>query len=170
MIFSRRELLQASFRRGARRRRTGVGSGHAHASHPHSGEELPVIGMGTWRTFDTSERAALVQVVRTLFEAGGRVIDSSPMYGRSETTVGEVLEDLGETKRAFLASKVWTTGREEGIAQMRESIRRMGRVDLMQIHNLIDWRTHLATLRSWKDTERSGTGASPTTRSPRSRR
>ena len=153
MILSRRELLQAGVSAAA----LAVGgpvsaAGMRTRPIPRSSEELPVIGMGTWRTFDTSERAALVQVVRTLFEAGGRVIDSSPMYGRSETTVGEVLEDLGERKRAFLASKVWTTGREEGIAQMRESIRRMGRVDLMQIHNLLDWRTHLATLRSWKET------------------
>jgi diketogulonate reductase-like aldo/keto reductase len=118
---------------------------------PRTGEELPVVGMGTWRTFDTSERTALLEVMRTLLDAGGKVVDSSPMYGRSETTVGEVLRDLGAEKRAFLASKVWTSGKEEGIAQMRESIRRMGRVDLMQIHNLLDWRTHLPTLRSWKE-------------------
>jgi len=118
---------------------------------PRSGEELPVIGMGTWRTFDTSERTALIEVVRALLDAGGKAIDSSPMYGRSETTVGEVLRELGATWRAFLATKVWTSGREDGIAQMRESIARMGRVDLMQIHNLVDWRTHAKTLRSWKE-------------------
>ena len=118
---------------------------------PRTGEQLPVVGMGTWRTFDTSERTALVEVMRTLLDAGGKVVDSSPMYGRSETTVGEVLRELGAEKRAFLAGKVWTSGKEEGIAQMRESIRRMGRVDLMQIHNLLDWRTHLPTLRSWKE-------------------
>ena len=137
MILSRRELLQAGVSATALAVGGPVPAGMRTRPIPRSGEELPVIGMGTWRTFDTSERAALVQVVRTLFEAGGRVIDSSPMYGRSETTVGEVLEDLGEKKRAFLASKVWTSGRDEGIAQMRESIRRMGRVDLMQIHNLV---------------------------------
>jgi len=125
MILSRRQLLQAGVSGAA----LVVGgpvsaAGMRTRPIPSTGEQLPVIGMGTWRTFDTSERAALVQVVRTLFEAGGRVIDSSPMYGRSETTVGEVLEDLGEKKRAFLASKVWTSGKEEGIAQMRESIRR----------------------------------------------
>ena len=118
---------------------------------PRTGEQLPVIGMGTWRTFDTPERTALVEVVRTLLDGGGALIDSSPMYGRSETTVGEVLRDLSAEKRAFLATKVWTSGKEEGAAQMRESARRMGRVDLMQIHNLLDWRTHLATLRSWKE-------------------
>jgi diketogulonate reductase-like aldo/keto reductase len=118
---------------------------------PRTGEQVPVIGMGTWRTFDTGERSALVTVARTLLDAGGTVIDSSPMYGRSETTVGEVLRDLGGGKRAFLATKVWTSGREEGVAQMRESIEKMGRVDLMQIHNLLDWRTHLPTLRAWKE-------------------
>ena len=118
---------------------------------PRTGETLPVIGMGTWRTFDTAERTALVDVVRTLFDGGGALIDSSPMYGRSETTVGEVLRDLKAEKRAFLATKVWTSGKEEGIAQMRESMRRMGRVDLMQIHNLLDWRTHLPSLRAWKE-------------------
>jgi len=121
MILSRRELLQAGVSAAA----LAVGgpvvaAGMRTRPIPRSGEELPVIGMGTWRTFDTAERAALVEVARTLFGAGGRVIDSSPMYGRSETTVGEVLEDLGEKKRAFLASKVWTTGKDEGIAQMRE--------------------------------------------------
>lgn len=118
---------------------------------PRTREQVPAIGMGTWRTFDTAERTALVEVVRTLLDAGGAVIDSSPMYGRSETTVGEVLRDLGGEKRAFLATKVWTSGKEEGIAQMRESIRKLGRVDLMQIHNLVDWRTHLPTLRAWKE-------------------
>ena len=152
MILSRRELLQAGVSAAALAVGGPVVAGMRTRPIPRSGEELPVIGMGTWRTFDTAERAALVQVVRTLFGAGGRVIDSSPMYGRSETTVGEVLEDLGEKKRAFLASKVWTSGKDEGISQMRESIRRMGRVDLMQIHNLVDWRTHVPTLRSWKDT------------------
>jgi diketogulonate reductase-like aldo/keto reductase len=118
---------------------------------PRTGEQLPAIGMGTWRTFDTDERAALVEVMRTFLDAGGSVIDSSPMYGRSESTVGRVLRDLGGAKRAFLATKVWTSGKEEGIAQMRDSIRKMGRVDLMQVHNLVDWRTHLPTLRAWKE-------------------
>jgi len=118
---------------------------------PRTGEQVPAIGMGTWRTFDTAERTALVEVVRTLLDAGGAVIDSSPMYGRSETTVGEVLRDLRGEKRAFLATKVWTSGKEEGIAQMRDSIRKLGNVDLMQIHNLVDWRTHLPTLRAWKE-------------------
>ena len=123
---------------------------------PSTGEQLPVIGMGTWRTFDVGEsddaRKPLREVLRRLFEGGGRVIDSSPMYGRAEQVVGELV-DPGQ--RPFLATKVWTSGREEGIEQMRRSIRLMlprgGRpFDLMQIHNLVDWRTHLPTLRSWK--------------------
>jgi diketogulonate reductase-like aldo/keto reductase len=151
MTLSRRDLLRAAAA-------SALASGGAMGADrmrmrpiPRTGEELPAIGMGTWRTFDTAERTALVDVARTLLDAGGAVIDSSPMYGRSETTVGEVLRDLGATRRAFLATKVWTSGKEEGIAQMRESIRKMGRVDLMQIHNLLDWRTHLPTLRAWKD-------------------
>jgi diketogulonate reductase-like aldo/keto reductase len=151
MMLSRRDVLRAAAAgalagggtMGAERMRT--------RAIPRTGEQVPAIGMGTWRTFDTAERTALVDVVRTLLDAGGAVIDSSPMYGRSETTVGEVLRDLRAEKRAFLATKVWTSGKEEGIAQMRESIRRMGRVDLMQIHNLLDWRTHLPTLRAWKE-------------------
>jgi diketogulonate reductase-like aldo/keto reductase len=152
MILSRRELLRTGVSTAA------LAAGGALAAErmrtrkiPRSGEELPVIGMGTWRTFDTSERSALVEVVRTLLDAGGKTIDSSPMYGRSETTVGEVLRELGATGRAFLATKVWTRGRDEGIAQMRESIARMGRADLMEIHNLVDWRTQVKTLRSWKE-------------------
>jgi diketogulonate reductase-like aldo/keto reductase len=118
---------------------------------PRSGELIPVIGMGTWQTFDTDERKGVVEVTRALLDGGGRVIDSSPMYGQSEGAVGDVLRTLGSTKTAFLATKVWTSGREAGVTQMQQSIARMGRVDLMQVHNLIDWRTHLATLRAWKE-------------------
>jgi aryl-alcohol dehydrogenase-like predicted oxidoreductase len=119
---------------------------------PRTGEQLPAIGMGTWRTFDVGEgdRAPLREVLRRLFDAGGRVIDSSPMYGRAEQVVGELLPP---SPRPFFATKVWTSGRDAGIRQMRQSIKllRTDRIDLMQIHNLVDWRTHLATLRAWKD-------------------
>jgi diketogulonate reductase-like aldo/keto reductase len=118
---------------------------------PRGAESLPVIGMGTWQTFDTDDRKAVVEVTRALFDGGGRVIDSSPMYGQSETTVGDVLRTLGASKTSFLATKVWTSGREAGLAQMEQSIARMGRVDLMQVHNLVDWRTHIPTLRAWKE-------------------
>jgi aryl-alcohol dehydrogenase-like predicted oxidoreductase len=126
---------------------------------PSSGEALPALGLGTWRTFDVgdsdAERAPLREVLRRLFAAGGRVIDSSPMYGRAESVVGDLLRGTPEHGNAFIATKVWTTGRAEGIAEMEESERRMGgRIDLMQVHNLVDWRTHLPTLREWKSTGR----------------
>jgi aryl-alcohol dehydrogenase-like predicted oxidoreductase len=127
---------------------------------PRTGERLPVIGLGTWQTFnvgtDAKERAPLKDVLKRFLDAGGRVIDSSPMYDRAETVVGDLLESLGKSSTAFLASKVWTMGRAEGEQQMRTSIQRMGRgrMDLMQVHNLVDVRTHLATLREWQEAER----------------
>jgi aryl-alcohol dehydrogenase-like predicted oxidoreductase len=123
---------------------------------PASGELLPVIGMGTSRTFDVGgdagARADLGAVVRTFFDEGGTVIDSSPMYGRSESVVGDLLAATGNRDRVFAASKVWTYGRASGIAQMEQSLRRMGVavMDLMQIHNLRDWEVHLPVLREWK--------------------
>lgn len=123
---------------------------------PSSGESLPVIGVGTWQTFDVgpgkAERAPLKETLQVLFAAGGSVIDSSPMYGRSEEVAGDLLAELHAHDRAFVATKVWTRGREEGIRQMRRSMQllRDQRIELMQIHNLVDWRTHLDTLRAWK--------------------
>jgi aryl-alcohol dehydrogenase-like predicted oxidoreductase len=123
---------------------------------PSSGEALPVIGCGTWRTFDVGDdvarRRELTEVLRVLFAAGGSVIDSSPMYGTSEAVAGALLADMHARDQAFIATKVWTDGREAGIAQMEASMRffRTPRIDLMQIHNLLDWRTQLATLREWK--------------------
>lgn len=123
---------------------------------PSSGAPLPVVGCGTWQTFDIgaspAERAQRAEVLRTLFAAGGSVIDSSPMYGRSEGVVGDLLAESGDRARAFVATKVWTRGRAEGIAQMQRSMSllRVDRIDLMQVHNLVDWRTHLQTLRAWK--------------------
>lgn len=123
---------------------------------PASGEALPVIGVGTYQGFDVApgspEYARLPGVLETLFAAGGSVIDSSPMYGRAEATTGELLAAAGSRKKAFVATKVWTRGRAEGVRQMEESLRllRADSIDLMQVHNLVDWRTHLATLREWK--------------------
>jgi diketogulonate reductase-like aldo/keto reductase len=123
---------------------------------PSSGEDLPVIGLGTWRGFDVggdpAARAQLTGVLQALLDAGGRVIDSSPMYGSSEEVTGDLLAALGGHDRAFLATKVWTTGREAGIAQMERSMRllRDDRIELLQVHNLQDWQTHLDTLRGWK--------------------
>jgi aryl-alcohol dehydrogenase-like predicted oxidoreductase len=121
-----------------------------------SGEELPVVGLGTWQTFDvgsgTSERAQLREVLRTFVELGGRLVDSSPMYGRSEQVVGDLSAELGLGGRLFLATKVWTHGKQSGIEQMEASMRKLrtGRIDLMQVHNLLDVEQHLATLAEWK--------------------
>lgn len=123
---------------------------------PSSGLDVPVIGLGTWRGFDVgadaSKRAQLRGVLQALFDAGGCVIDSSPMYGTSESVAGDLLAAAGLQARAFVATKVWTEGREAGIAQMAASMRKLRdeRIELMQIHNLVDWRTHLQTLRAWK--------------------
>jgi len=124
---------------------------------PSSGEMMPVIGLGTWRAFDVgtdeTTRLPLREVLQILLDAGGRIIDSSPMYGRAEAVTGDLLAKLAARLRAFLATKVWTTGRERGIEQMRRSAQllRNETIDLMQIHNLVDWRTHLASLRRMKD-------------------
>lgn len=123
---------------------------------PGSGESLPVMGMGSSRTFDTSSTAsnlaALTDVMRAFFAGQGSLVDSSPMYGAAETVLGEVLAELGHPKRLFAATKVWTDGREAGIEQMRESSALMGVAvfDLMQVHNLRDWKIHLDTLQNWK--------------------
>jgi len=123
---------------------------------PSTGQDLPVVGCGTWQTFDVgdspAERAPRTEVLKVLFEAGGSVIDSSPMYGRAEGVVGDLLAEAGTRDKAFLATKVWTQGHEAGIAQMTESLRRFrtDHVELMQIHNMVDWRVHLPTLRAWK--------------------
>src|SRR5262245_46839568 len=124
---------------------------------PSSKEPLPIVGLGTWQTFDVgADREALDQrkeVLRILFEAGGRVIDSSPMYGRAEEVVGTLLEEMGARDKAFVATKVWTSGESAGIKQMQASSAKLRTrtIDLMQIHNLVDWRTHLRTLRAWKE-------------------
>lgn len=123
---------------------------------PSTGEPLPVVGCGTYMGFDrapgTPQFAPLTEVLAALFAAGGSVVDSSPMYGKAEAAVGRVLDEAGRREEAFLATKVWTTGRAAGIRQMEESFRllRTGQVDLMQVHNLVDWQNHLATLRQWK--------------------
>jgi diketogulonate reductase-like aldo/keto reductase len=127
---------------------------------PSSGESIPAIGLGTWRTFDVgpsaAEREPLGEVLRRFVELGGRVIDSSPMYGTAESVAGDLAAEQGVTERLFLATKVWTSGREAGIAQMEQSLGRLRgrRLDLLQIHNLLDWKTHLRTLREWKQAGR----------------
>jgi diketogulonate reductase-like aldo/keto reductase len=124
---------------------------------PSSNEKIPAIGLGTWQTFDAgeneSERAPLRQVLKTLVENGGSVIDSSPMYGNSEKVVGDLSTELNINDKLFVATKVWTTGKEAGIRQMNDSLAllKRNRIDLMQIHNLVDWEVHYKTLRRWKD-------------------
>jgi diketogulonate reductase-like aldo/keto reductase len=120
-------------------------------------ESLPVVGLGTWKAFDVgpsrAARAPLEAAVGELAASGGRVVDSSPMYGRAEEVVGEIVEKLGLRPKLFLATKVWTEGRAAGIRQMEESMAklRVETLDLMQIHNLVDVETHLPTLREWKE-------------------
>jgi diketogulonate reductase-like aldo/keto reductase len=119
---------------------------------PSTGGTLPVIGMGTWQTFDVADPAPLEEVLKVFFELGGRLLDSSPMYGRSEQVAGRLIEKLGLGEKFFVATKVWTKGRAEGIQQMEASMAKLGArpIDLMQVHNLVDVATHLDTLRGWK--------------------
>lgn len=124
---------------------------------PSTGEKLPAVGVGTWQTFDVGgpqqARDPLKEVLKILIGRGGRVVDSSPMYGRSEEVVGDLSAELNFNDQLFIATKVWTNGKEAGIRQMEESFRRLRRkkIELMQIHNLTDWQTHLKTLRTWKE-------------------
>jgi diketogulonate reductase-like aldo/keto reductase len=121
-----------------------------------SGETIPVIGLGTWQTFDVSttpeERAPLEEVLGTFAALGGRLIDSSPMYGNSEQVAGDISTKLGLRKKLFVATKVWTNGKAAGISQMEDSMRKLQAdpLDLMQVHNLVDVGTHLDTLSEWK--------------------
>jgi diketogulonate reductase-like aldo/keto reductase len=123
---------------------------------PSSSEKLPVIGLGTWQAFDvdltSDNRRQLGEVLSLFVKLGGRVIDTSPMYGHAEEVIGELTTALGIQDRIFLATKVWTRGKENGIKSMERSMAllRAKKIDLMQVHNLIDVQTHLATLRDWK--------------------
>lgn len=124
---------------------------------PSGNEKIPVIGLGTWQTFNVDnseeERVALRGVLKTLVAKGSSVIDSSPMYGASETVVGDLAAELKIRDKLFLATKVWTSGKEEGIQQMNASFHKMRAktIDLMQVHNLIDVHTHLKNLHEWKE-------------------
>ncbi len=124
---------------------------------PSSREMLPIVGLGTWIQFDVgsskSDRDPLKQVLLKMIEKGGKLIDSSPMYGSAEKVVGDLTEELKIRDKFFYATKVWISGKERGINQMRSSMSKMKRrkMDLMQIHNLVDLQTHLNTLREWKE-------------------
>jgi diketogulonate reductase-like aldo/keto reductase len=123
---------------------------------PGVGETLPVIGLGTWQTFDVGREEAvlsgLADVLQAFFAYGGTLIDSSPMYGASEQVIGDLLNRVGHRDKMFAATKVWTDGEQAGIRQMEDSLQkwRLSRFDLMQIHNLRDWKTHLKTIRAWQ--------------------
>lgn len=127
---------------------------------PSTGEEIPAIGLGTWQVFDADKgetadaaaRAPLREVLAAFSRAGGRMIDSSPMYGSAESVAGDLVAELGLREKLFVATKVWTRGRESGIAQMETSFRRLKvkQMDLMQIHNLLDAGIHTKTLLDWK--------------------
>lgn len=124
---------------------------------PKTGVSVLVIGVGTARAWSVgkrpSDRAPHREILRLLFDAGGSVVDTSPMYGNAETVVGDLLRDLGVGDRAFFATKVWATGKQPGIEQMEKSLRLLhtDHLDLMQVHNLVDTQTHLATLRDWRE-------------------
>ena len=120
---------------------------------PATGENLPPIGLGTWLTFDVTsaaDRAVRGDVMRAFFEGGGRLVDSSPMYGASEETIGAALPPNG--KSMFSATKVWTVGSLAGRRQIENSYRlwKLQRFDLLQVHNFLDYEAHLATLRRFK--------------------
>lgn len=124
---------------------------------PSSGQLLPVVGLGTWQSFDVGnnakDRTRLSEVLTEMKAKGGQVIDSSPMYGSSERVVGDLTSTLDIQDDFFYATKVWTSGKQAGIDQMASSMKKMKReqMDLMQIHNLVDWQTHLKTLRAMKE-------------------
>ncbi len=121
---------------------------------PGKSETLPVVGLGTWQTFDAGpdSYAPIREVLSTLVEQGGSVIDSSPMYGKSEEVVGTLSTELNLNAKLFIATKVWIRGQKQGIGQMNESFAKLkrGKIDLMQIHNLVDWANHMKTLTEWK--------------------
>ena len=116
-----------------------------------------MVGVGTARVFNVSlnqeTRARLTEVLRIMLQAGGRILDTSPMYGAAEPVSGKLIAKMGVRDNIFIATKVWIRGREEGIAQMRRSLSRFSakKIELMQVHNLVDWRTQLKTCREWKE-------------------
>ena len=127
---------------------------------PSSGEKIAAVGMGSWLTFDVAdsphERNVRVKVLKAFFEHGGELIDSSPMYGSSQKTIGLCLDELGLVPDLFAATKVWTPGRWLGVKQMEQAERlwRVSSFDLLQVHNMLSWGSHLETLRAWRKERR----------------
>src|SRR5262245_6321064 len=123
---------------------------------PSTGEDIPAIGLGTWQVFDAggdaAARAPLAEVLKAFVAAGGKMIDSSPMYGSAESVTGDLVAQLGLREKLFMATKVWTHGKDEGLRQMETSFQRMKvkQMDLMQVHNLRDIEIHTRTMRDWK--------------------
>ena len=159
---SRREILRLGAAATGLMLMGGPARGQARLERaiPQTGERLPAVGLGTWQVFDVAgdarELGQARDTLRELVAGGGRVIDSSPMYGSSESVTGQLAAELGVQGTLFVATKVWTSGRQAGIRQMEESMRklRVERLDLMQVHNLVDVETHLATLAEWKAARR----------------
>jgi diketogulonate reductase-like aldo/keto reductase len=124
---------------------------------PSSGEDIPVIGLGTYKVFDVAGSREEISVRRAivdmLADAGGSVLDTSPMYNRSEEVIGKIIASGSERRNLFLATKVWTNGRDAGIDQMSRSATLMKTdvIDLMQVHNLRDTDVHMATIRNWQE-------------------
>ncbi len=127
---------------------------------PSTGEDIPAIGLGTWQVFDAGNdaaaRAPLRETLSAFVKAGGKMIDSSPMYGSAESVAGDLVAELGLRDKLFVATKVWTRGREDGMREMETSFRRLKvkQMDLMQIHNLLDVDVHTKTLLDWKSKNR----------------
>ena len=159
--YSRRQFLKTS---GAASLMVSLAPGFSLAAEsavikktiPSSGERLSVIGLGTSRTFDVDSDNAvtspLMEVIQAFFDNGGQLIDSSPMYGSAEAVTGALMKQVKNKRDIFTATKVWINGKREGIEQMERSMQRLGveQIDLMQIHNLRDWKTHIDTLVDWK--------------------
>ena len=127
---------------------------------PSTREPLPIIGVGTWQTFDvgaaSAARTPLREVLKLMTQSGRGVVDSSPMYGTSESVAGDLVAELGTREQLFMATKVWTSGRDAGLRQMETSFKRLRvtQMDLMQVHNLVDVDTHTNTLQDWKAKKR----------------
>ncbi|WP_291986851.1 aldo/keto reductase [Candidatus Accumulibacter sp. ACC007] len=162
VVYGRRALLKAIAASGAAVAGSVLGApsgtpegGLLRRRIPSSGELIAAVGLGTYQTFDVADSAstALEPVLARFVALGGQLVDSSPMYGRSESVLGELAAKLGVRDRLFLATKVWTSGRGEGIRQMEASLSRLRtqQLDLMQVHNLLDWQAQLPTLREWKE-------------------
>ena len=157
-MWSRREILRlgATTLGGLVVSPPARGQGTLERAVPRTKERLPAVGLGTWQVFDVASDARELgqarETLRVFTDGGGRVIDSSPMYGSSEAVTGQLAAELGVAARLFVATKVWTSGKQAGIRQMEDSMRklRVERLDLMQVHNLVDVQTHLATLAEWR--------------------